>query len=80
MNRPLWHSLEKAECCSLLETDPAQGLCADEVTQRLLKYGPNELTREEKISPWQLFLNQFKNLLIIILLIAIGLSLCLKRG
>ncbi|MEK7335654.1 MAG: cation-transporting P-type ATPase, partial [Candidatus Binatota bacterium] len=57
-----------------LDTDPHRGLAEDEVRRRLEKYGHNELKKEEKASPLTLFFNQFKNLLIIILLIATILS------
>jgi hypothetical protein len=39
-----------------------------------LEFGPNELTKKKGISPWRLFLEQFKSILIIIPLIAVVLS------
>jgi Ca2+-transporting ATPase len=51
-----------------------KGLTGEEADKRLEQYGTNELAKEEKASPLILFLNQFKNVLIIILLIATGLS------
>ncbi|MDP2279178.1 MAG: HAD-IC family P-type ATPase, partial [Nitrospirota bacterium] len=50
------------------------GLAEDEVKKRIEKYGYNELKKEERISPFTIFINQFKNILIIILLAAIALS------
>ena len=41
---------------------------------RLAQYGPKELKREERISPFTLFTNQFKNILIVIFLVAVVLS------
>jgi Ca2+-transporting ATPase len=49
-------------------------LTDEEVKRRIETYGYNELKKEEGISPFTLFVNQFKNILIIILLIAIVLS------
>src|SRR4030043_2220809 len=69
-----WHSMESAQVLKDLNTDLHTGLSEDEVKSRLEKYGYNELKKEEKISPLILFFNQFKNILIIILLIAIVLS------
>jgi Ca2+-transporting ATPase len=66
--------MEPAQVLKELDTDPHQGLVDDEVRRRLEKYGYNELKKEEKVSPFILFLNQFKNILIMILLIAIFLS------
>jgi len=69
-----WHAMESALVLKELDTDPRTGLSESEVKSRLEKYGYNELKKEEGVSPLTLFINQFKNILIIILLIAIVLS------
>lgn len=69
-----WHSMEVDQVLKTLDTNPHQGLSAEEVRNRLEKYGYNELKKEESTSPFTLFVNQFKNVLIVILLIAIVLS------
>jgi Ca2+-transporting ATPase len=69
-----WHSLEPARVLKELDTDLHKGLTQEEVGRRLEKYGYNELRKEEKVSPFTLFINQFKNILIIILIVAIVLS------
>jgi len=69
-----WHSIEAARVVKELNTDPHHGLSEEEVKARLQEYGYNELKKEESISPFVLFINQFKNILIIILLIATVLS------
>src|SRR4030042_2699489 len=69
-----WHSIEALQVLRELNTDLHKGLTEGEVKSRLEKYGYNELKKEEKISPIILFFNQFKNILIIILLIAIILT------
>jgi Ca2+-transporting ATPase len=74
MSQPVWHSIEAAQVLKELGTDLHNGLTKGEVTSRLEKYGYNELKKEERISPFAIFINQFKNILIIILLIAIVLS------
>lgn len=51
-----------------------RGLTQDEVKKRFEKYGYNELEKEENISSYKIFLNQFKNILIIILIMAIIIS------
>lgn len=70
----LWHTMEPQQVLKELNTDAHQGLSDEEVKTRLEKYGYNELKKEEKVSPFTLFINQFKNILIIILLIATVLS------
>lgn len=74
MEKAAWHSIEPAQVLKELNTDIHRGLTEDEVKTRLEKYGYNELKKEEKISPFILFINQFKNILIIILIVAIVLS------
>ncbi|OGP96051.1 MAG: ATPase [Deltaproteobacteria bacterium RBG_16_47_11] len=74
MSNTIWHSMEVAQVLKGLNTDPHQGLTEEEVKRRLETHGYNELKKEEKVSPFFLFVNQFKNILIIILLIAIVLS------
>ena len=53
------------------------GLSQEEVAKRLQQYGPNELKKEKGTSPIKLFLEQFADILIIILLVATGLSIYL---
>ncbi len=51
-----------------------KGLTEEEARRRLSLFGPNELEAARKDSPLKLFLKQFANLLILILLIAAGIS------
>ena len=68
-----WHSVETSEVLKALNSD-LSGLSQAEAKRRLAELGPNELKKEERISPFALFIGQFKNILIVILLIAIVLS------
>jgi len=72
--RTSWHAMKPEQVIAELKTDAHQGLTGNAARSRLEKYGYNELKKEEGISPFTLFINQFKNILIIILLIAIALS------
>jgi len=74
MATSLWHSMDVDLVLKELQVDPHRGLAPEEAQSRLGQYGPNELRQEEKTSPLALFFNQFKNILIIILLIATLLS------
>src|SRR3972149_7283806 len=69
-----WHAIGVDEALSELESDARQGLSEEEVRRRLERDGPNELKQEERASPFHLFLGQFKNTLIVILLLATVLS------
>jgi P-type Ca2+ transporter type 2C len=74
MTAQLWHAREASQVVAELATDLRKGLSSAEAVQRLGQYGTNELRKEEGISPLALFLSQFKNALVLILLIAIALS------
>ena len=69
----LWHTLSVATAFSELKSG-REGLSGTEAERRLAEYGPNELKAGHVVSPWKLLLAQFKNVLIIILLIATVLS------
>ncbi|MEM3626926.1 MAG: cation-translocating P-type ATPase [Candidatus Bathyarchaeia archaeon] len=71
-----WHALGIQETFEALKTSES-GLSQDEAQKRLAEFGPNELKKEKGISPIRLFLEQFTDILIIILLIATGLSIFL---
>jgi Ca2+-transporting ATPase len=57
-----------------------QGLAEVDVERRFARYGPNELQAAGRVSPWAILFQQFKNVLIIILLIATGISAFLGQG
>jgi len=63
----------------LLETNIAQGLTQKEAEQRREKYGPNTLGEEKPASSLFLFLSQFKNPLVLVLLFAGSVTLLLSK-
>lgn len=68
-----YHALSPQEVRQALGCGP-EGLSDTEAARRLEHYGPNELAVSPGISFLRLFLGQFSNLLILILLIAAGIS------
>jgi Mg2+-importing ATPase len=66
-------ALPENELFSMLETT-AQGLTSEQAAAHREQYGPNEITRLKKRSIIFQFLDHFRNLLIIILLIAAVIS------
>lgn len=68
-----WHSLDVNEVLAALKAS-REGLSQKDAESRLAEFGPNELVKKKKISPWLIFLGQFNNFLIIILIIAVVLS------
>ncbi len=79
MTNALWHTLTPEEAFAQLESDP-KGLTDAEARQRLAEHGPNELQAARRISAWEILLEQFKNVLILILLGATAVSLFLGHG
>ena len=75
MNQPprnFW-SIAAAEMLPQLQTTP-QGLTSDEARLRLARYGANLLKPKKRADSLTLLLSQFKSPLILILLLATGLS------
>ena len=66
------------EILTALGTDARQGLSAGEARARLERYGTNELTAEKPVPAWRKFLAQFHDVLVILLLIATGISAGLR--
>ena len=71
-----WHSLAIRNVISKLGSD-LSGLREEEARSRLGQFGYNELEREKKPSSVAVFLRQFKNVLVIILLVAALISFAL---
>lgn len=53
-----------------LNTDPEMGLDKKELEEKRERYGLNKISESRGVSFWQILLNQFKDLIIIILVIA----------
>jgi len=71
---PPWHAMDPASLASELETDPERGLSPQEAEKRLREHGPNTLREQKKASALSLFFEQFKDILIVILLCATVIS------
>ena len=76
---PPWFTLSAPEVLARLTSSEA-GLTRAEAEKRLAEVGPNELQASERVQWWRLLLEQFKNVLILILLAATALSVVLGHG
>lgn len=65
-----WASRPTQEVFAHFEVDAEQGLSLDEVSRRREQFGSNELMDRGSISPWQILLAQFQDLMVLILLVA----------
>jgi len=72
-----WHGREVEEVATALETSTSVGLEEVEAAARLRAYGRNEIEVGARVQPWRLLLEQFRNVLILILLVGAGLSAAL---
>jgi Ca2+-transporting ATPase len=69
-----WHAIPAADVATELGCDPARGLDAAEAAARLLTQGPNRLRQKPPRPAWRRFLDQFANLLVLVLLAAAVLA------
>jgi Ca2+-transporting ATPase len=65
------------EVLAALGTDASRGLTDSEARSRLEKHGRNELAAEAPIPAWKKFMAQFRDVLVVLLLIAAAISAAL---
>ena len=69
-----WHTKSIEQVLQLLSTDATNGLSSEEASNRLRKYGTNELTERGRKKPFIILIEQFKSTLIFILIAAAIIS------
>lgn len=74
MEKKTWFALSATEVAKELQVDPSQGLTGEEVQQRQEKYGANALQEKPPRSILSMFVDQFKETLILILIAAAVIS------
>jgi len=70
----------KEEILEELSTDSEKGLTSAEAQKRLLEYGLNTLGEKKQTPLWKRFLQQFKDVMVLILLAAAALSTFMAVG
>jgi Ca2+-transporting ATPase len=65
-----WHSESAEQVCQALHTDSRAGLSEKEASQRLAEYGRNAQAERMAKGPWLMFLGQFADFMILVLLAA----------
>src|SRR5690606_21515895 len=76
---PAWHTLTIEETVRELSSS-TEGLTTQQAQERLAEFGPNELESGHKISAWRILLEQFQNVLLMILIAATGPSILTGHG
>jgi Ca2+-transporting ATPase len=74
-----FHAMTAEEVLSHLNVNLDQGLSDEEVRKRQEQYGQNELEAETTPSPFRILLNQFKSIVILILVVAAVVALATAR-
>ncbi|MBD1930900.1 cation-translocating P-type ATPase [Trichocoleus sp. FACHB-69] len=69
-----WHTLEVEKTLELLSSDAESGLTTVEAQERLQQYGPNELQETAGRSSWEILLDQFKNIMLLMLILVALIS------
>lgn len=76
-NKQQWYKQTKEQALGALKSS-AIGLSVQEVKKRQESYGKNELPSGKGTSAWQIFIGQFKDVLIVVLLVAASISMVLS--
>jgi P-type Ca2+ transporter type 2C len=70
-----WHTTSTADVLTELNTSIERGLTQSEADQRLQKVGLNELVDRGTQNPWKILFDQFKSVMVLILIAAAVISL-----
>ncbi|MDI6744606.1 MAG: calcium-translocating P-type ATPase, PMCA-type [Thermodesulfovibrionales bacterium] len=68
-----WHQKNADEVIEGLNSS-LKGLSSEEAQKRLAEYGPNELMEKKKKTPFMMFMDQFKDFMILVLIAAAVIS------
>lgn len=68
MEQKNWHQWSRDELLEQFNVKLEQGLTQEEAERRRTEYGWNELTEGARVSPWLLFINQFKDFMMLVLM------------
>ena len=74
----VWHAVERDRAVAQLESDLDSGLSAEQVRERLERYGTNEIQETGSRSSWTILVDQFKNIMLLMLIAVAIISLILS--
>ena len=63
-----WHAQRVEAACASLGTEPARGLSPEEAARRLARFGANEIREGVRRGPLAMFLGQFTDFMILVLI------------
>jgi len=73
------HASDPADVASGFDVDPERGLSAAEADRRREEHGPNQLREARKRSVWSILLDQYKSVVILVLVGAMVLALVFRE-
>ena len=73
-----WHTFSVETVLERLNVKADQGLSQTEVQIRLAEHGPNELVEHGVKNPWRILIDQFKETMVVVLIIAAVISALLS--
>src|SRR5512135_926732 len=76
---PAWHTLSSEDALREQGVDDATGLSQAEAESRLKKYGPNKFAEAGKVPGYITFLNQYRDPMQIVLLVAAIVSIIIQE-
>lgn len=68
MKDQLWYQLSIADIANLFNTDLTKGLANGEAEKRLRTYGANQIEKQATISPLKIFIAQFTDFMVLVLI------------
>ncbi|TCS84370.1 calcium-translocating P-type ATPase, SERCA-type [Tepidibacillus fermentans] len=74
MSKQKWHTIPKELILKEFHVTEEQGLRNDAIHKLMEKYGRNQLEQKQSMSPISLFLDQFKDFMVLVLLVATLIS------
>ena len=74
-----WHSMDIGDVVSSLGVDPSRGLSSEEAVERLRRHGPNRIREAKGRGILESIMDQFKSILVLILIVAAALSILMGR-
>lgn len=82
IDRVVWHNLTTDQTVEILDSHATQGLTPQQVLERQQRFGLNELEEVSGRRRWEILLDQFKNIMLVMLLAVavVSLVLDLKSG
>ncbi|MBE9028203.1 cation-transporting P-type ATPase [filamentous cyanobacterium LEGE 11480] len=73
----VWQSQTVEQTVAALQTDLESGLSAQQVSDRQIKFGSNELEEKAGRGTWEIMIDQFKNIMLILLIAVAFISAAL---